>query len=142
MTEPMGYVVVERDPSNGEEALSSTILHPNPEDGDWERDVRSLDSAPDRYTVAAVVAESALPLAKPCGCKAACDHLPYDRLAEANENLGKALDAQVDIMRDAVSAAVADGPAAGMNVLVRHVRSVPELAAGLEFSEDMPGGDR
>ncbi len=70
------------------------------------------------------------------------EHLSYERLAAANEHLGMVLDAQAEVMRDAVRAAVECGPAAGMNVLVRYVRSVPELAAGLEFSADMPGGDR
>ncbi|GGK61854.1 hypothetical protein Sme01_03700 [Sphaerisporangium melleum] len=82
------------------------------------------------------------PAVKPCGCPEPCDHLPYARLAAANKNLGAVLDAQAEVMRVAIRAAAQEGPAAGMNVIVRYVRSVSELAEGLQFSDDMPGGDR
>lgn len=72
----------------------------------------------------------------------AVGELSHERLAAANENLGAVLDVQAEVMRKAVRVAVESGPAAGMNVIVRYVRGIPELAEGLEFSADMPGGDR
>ncbi len=82
------------------------------------------------------------PAVKPCGCPVACDHQSYAELASGAENLGHVVVMYGDVMREAVRAAVKFGPAAGMNLIVQLVRSVPELAEGLVFSADLPGGDR
>ncbi|MDH2424805.1 hypothetical protein [Sphaerisporangium sp. TRM90804] len=73
---------------------------------------------------------------KPCGCRAACDHLPYQRLARGAQELGRRLDEMAEVMRDAITAAHESGPAAGMDRLLRYVREIPEMRDGL----DLPGG--
>lgn len=63
-------------------------------------------------------------------------------MLRSGRDLDDALTLQAEVMREAVRAAVAEGPKAGMDVIVRHVRSIAELSEGLTFTDDMPGGDR
>ncbi len=144
----LGFVVVERNNDDGGRSLSSTVLHPNAEGGEWERDVRVGGASGDpvveaaRYTVAAVVPKSAVLSAKPCGCAAPCGCLPYDRLSRGAAELGRRLDEMAEVMRDAIVVAHQCGPQAGMNQVVRYVASIPELRAGIEASCDHMGVDR